>query len=201
VDRITESYLAEFRISQSLEKAEQSVLFEHFCNYCVISNYFNDTFDVEVPNTGVTEFGIDGIAILVNGNFVVDPEDVELLAGSRSSEVDFIFVQAKRASSLDTAEVLKFGSAAYDFFQSELAFSQGDKIHQLWLTKERVFERSNLFKSRNPRVYLHFCYTGRWSGDQNVDAARNASISRWRESNLFSDVEFDITGANDLQAL
>ncbi len=47
MDRVTKSYLDQFRVEQSLDaKMPESDVFEYFADYCVVSNLHEEEFDV-----------------------------------------------------------------------------------------------------------------------------------------------------------
>ncbi|MBE9256629.1 MULTISPECIES: hypothetical protein [Aphanizomenonaceae] len=77
MDRITSSYLKTFKQEQSFsEDLNESILFEHFVNYCIVSKEYNAQFlleDIHIGGGG--DLGIDGIAIIVNGNLIISSKD------------------------------------------------------------------------------------------------------------------------------
>jgi len=72
MDRVTKSYLQEFREEQSLSNdLPDSDLFEYFADYCVVSIAHEEEFDTaDVHVGGEDDLGIDGLAIVVNGVLV-----------------------------------------------------------------------------------------------------------------------------------
>ena len=63
--RIIQSYLNQFVAENELSSLEQSEQFEHFLNYCVISQFFPERFDLEAVHTSADDLGIDGVAVLL----------------------------------------------------------------------------------------------------------------------------------------
>jgi hypothetical protein len=58
-------------------------VFEHFANFCVVSQDYGEEFDVDDVHTGGgDDLGMDGLAIIVNGAMVSDPTEVEDLAAT-----------------------------------------------------------------------------------------------------------------------
>jgi len=47
MDRITKSYLETFQAEQSLPDVEESTLFELFADYCVVTDEYDEEFDVD----------------------------------------------------------------------------------------------------------------------------------------------------------
>jgi hypothetical protein len=83
MDRITKQLLADFLKAQEIIATNESDDFETFCNYTILSNEYNKTFDVNSITTGSgSDTGIDGIAVIVNGNLVEDTDEIDDLLES-----------------------------------------------------------------------------------------------------------------------
>jgi hypothetical protein len=118
MDVVTQSLLKEFAESQKIEGQPQSEQFEAFANYIVVSDIYPEEFDFSLVATGPGEFGIDGIAIIVNDTIVDDEEQLDdITAHSPVLQVQFLFVQAKTSSSFDAGDMSKFFHAVLDFFK------------------------------------------------------------------------------------
>ncbi len=52
MDRITKQLLTDFLKAQEVEATKESDDFEDFCNYTVVSNEYNKTFDINTISTG-----------------------------------------------------------------------------------------------------------------------------------------------------
>lgn len=72
VDVVTKSLLSEFATSQKIDGTPISDQFEAFINYIIVSDVYSEEFDFGGVATGLGEFGIDGIAILVNDALIDD---------------------------------------------------------------------------------------------------------------------------------
>ena len=82
MDIVTKNLVSSFRNEESLpDDMDPATLFEHFANFCVVSQNYGEEFDVDDIHTGGgDDLGIDGFAILVNGTAVSDSTEVEDLA-------------------------------------------------------------------------------------------------------------------------
>jgi hypothetical protein len=115
MDLVTQNLLSSFKIEESLpDELEDSVLFEHFVNFCAVANEYGEEFDVEEIHTGGgDDLGIDGLAIIVNGTLVFDADEVDDLASTNKYlEVEFIFCQAKSGGNFSGSDISNFGSSA-----------------------------------------------------------------------------------------
>ena len=118
MDRITKQLLTDFLTSQEIIPAKESEDFEIFCNYTVLSNEYNKTFDVNSVTVGSgSDTGIDGLGIIVNGHLVEDTAEIDdLLKANGHLDVTYIFIQSKTSSGFDTKDINAFYFGVIDFF-------------------------------------------------------------------------------------
>src|SRR5690606_40036003 len=86
-NRFIESILKEFSENNGLENLEEFKQFEHLANYLTISKHHPEAFDsIEVFESvdmdAGSNIGIDGGAILINGNLLNNLSDLELYSKS-----------------------------------------------------------------------------------------------------------------------
>ena len=120
MDRITESFLAEFVGQHELEHLPQNEQFEHFAAFVAVRRHYNgESFDTaDIHTGGGGDLGIDATAILVNGSIITDTESLDEHADlSGHFDATFIFVQADRGSSFDGKKISDFGFGIKDFFR------------------------------------------------------------------------------------
>lgn len=202
MDVVTQSLLREFATSQNISSLEQSDQFESFINYIIVSDIYHEEFDFNIISTGKGEFGIDGIAIIVNDTIVDDEEQLEdLIEHSSVLQVEFVFVQSKTSSSIDTGDLAKFFHAIQDFFVEKSSLNQNTRIIELRSVKDRIFQNAPKFARGLPRISAHYAYTGRWQSDANVLSMRDSFVNRVTAMNLFSSVVFDPVDAAKIQKL
>ena len=110
MDRITKALLNEFVQQNSLEALPEEKAFEHFCGYLVTSRHYSESFssdDIAVGAGG--DCGIDCISVIVNGTLVTEPEEIADLGETNGyHDVTFVFTQAERSSSFETAKIGQF---------------------------------------------------------------------------------------------
>jgi hypothetical protein len=141
MDVVTQSLLREFAESQKIDGLPQSDQFEAFVNYVVVSDIYPEEFDFNLVATGPGEFGIDGIAIIVNDAIVDDDEQLEdIISHSLGLQVQFLFIQAKTSSHFDSGEMSKFFHAVLDFFKDAASFKQNKRILELQCVKNRLYK-------------------------------------------------------------
>lgn len=203
MDRIIGSLLTEFTERQELSDLPEDRRFEHFATYITARRHFGhqlDTVDVVMGATGDT--GIDAIAIIANGTLVTDVEALVDLADSADYlEVQFIFVQADRSASFDSGKMGKFAFGVLDFFSEEPALPRNSEVKRAAEIMTAIYDRSGKFKRGNPSCRLYYVTTGKWQGDQVLEARREAAASQLRDLGLFGDVDFQCIGADGAQRL
>jgi hypothetical protein len=203
MDRVTKSYLDEFRTEQSLnEGMPDSDLFEYFADYCVVSSTHEeefDTADVHVGGTG--DLGLDGLAIIVNGVLVSSIDEAEdLLNINGFLDVKFIFVQAKTSSSFSGEQIAAFFDGADEFFAETPTLPVGEQITSARKIMSWLYTKSVKFKRQRPVLGLSFVTTGQWQEDQYLTAKVATRRQRLMETGLFHEVIFTPMGANELQS-
>lgn len=203
MDRITKSLLTEFTTEQNLTSAPEDKQFEHFASYLTIGRSLSeafDTSDVVIGSGGDT--GIDAIAIIVNGSLVDDEAAVgEFVDRNGYLDVSFIFVQAERSSSFETAKIGQFSYGVQDFFKEEPSLPRGKDVAKLGGIMSAIYKQSSKFKRGNPTCRLYYVTTGVWTGDAALEARRRAAVDDLAALRIFRSVEFLPVDAEGVQRL
>jgi hypothetical protein len=201
MDRITKSLLSEFVNDNSLSNLKESQQFEHFTSYLLTSRHYTDSFssdDVCVGGGGDT--GIDGIAIIVNGCLITEPEEVQdLLETNGYIEANFTFIQAETSSSFETAKIGQFIFGVLDFFSENPALPRSDEIEQKSKILNAIYDNSSKFKKGNPNCFLYYATTGKWVNDQNLTIRMRSAKDDLENLGIFNNIEFECIDANQIQ--
>ncbi len=202
MDRITKNLLQDFLQAQEMRPTDEASDFELFCNYSVLSNEYNKTFDAKAITVGAgSDTGIDGLAIIVNGHLVEDTDEIDsLLESNGFLDVTYLFIQAKTSSSFDTKEMHAFYFGVSDFFSEEPKLPRNEDIKKYAELSEYILDNASDFKS-NPICKTFYVSTGVVNEDQNISAVVNSSKSELESYNLFERVDPKVIGANDLGKL
>jgi hypothetical protein len=204
VDLVTQGLLTAFAKEESLPTdLEDSVLFEHFVNFTAISNEYGDEFDVEdVHSGGGNDLGIDGLAVIVNGTLVTDIEEVDDLAAmNKFLEVEFIFCQAKLASSFDGSDISNLFFGVKDLFAKKAALPRNSVMKANDRLIKEIYQRVALFKRGNPVVRMYYATTGKWQNDSKLVARIDSEKETLMDLNIFKEVYFNPIDARTLQRL
>lgn len=203
MDRITQSLIENFLKTEEINESNQSTQFEMFCNYSVVSNEYNKTFDCKAINIGGgDDTGIDGIAIIVNGHLVEDIDEIEDLKNTNGYlEVTYIFIQAKTSASFSTSEMQTFYFGIKDFFSTTPGLRRNKDIEKFNELSNYILENATHLRE-NPTCKVFYITTGRWNEmDMNLNTIKKSIVIDLENLNLFENVESYAFGANDINKL
>lgn len=200
MDRITSSLISQFSTNFELQSLDDETLFEYFCNYCAATNENGlDNVEIEEFSTGQATQGIDGIAVVVNGRFVYSIDDInELIRLNRTIRVKFILVQSKTSESFNNTEMLNFFHFTKIFFSDETDVFTSDEMKNFIELKNCIFDNATRLE-KNPELILYYCTVGAWQDDDNLLSTIDESRRQLSTMNLFSNIVYKTSGAEDIQ--
>jgi len=200
VDAITSSLLKSFSSIHGLENDSESVKFENFCSYSVVTNAIRASFDLDAVHTGDGgDCGIDGCAIIVNGKLVFDIDEIEELRDTNKYlDVDVIFIQAKTSASFDGGFIGKFLRGVKGFVSGKSQAIKNEKIKHMMTLWAYIIENSHYMVNRNPSCQLYYICTGVWCDDANLMDTINDGVDEIKALNLLKEVSFSPFGANEI---
>src|SRR6266849_159522 len=203
MDRITKSLLEEFSREHDLPKLSEDKQFEHFASYLTAGRSLSEAFDTfEVVTGSGGDTGIDGIAIVVNGSLIGDPELVkEYVDRNGYLDVAFVFIQADTSPHFESAKIGQFGFGVLNFFKDKPSLPRNKAVASAAAIMSAVYERSSNFKRGNPTCKLFYITTGSWTGEAALEARRKASVDDLKALRLFREVEFVPIDATAIQRL
>jgi hypothetical protein len=203
MDRITRSLLDRFVVQNQLGHLNESASFEYFVGYITTNIHFQETFDLEELITGNGgDCGIDSIAILVNGSFISDPEEIDdFIASSTYLDVDFVMTQSEISSSFDTQKIGQFCFGVKDIFQEKSTSIQNDAIKTKKKILDKIYENSSKFRNRKPNLYLYYVTTGKWTDDIGLKNRATSGKDDLLAQNIFGKIEFMFLDADKIQNL
>lgn len=201
MDKILENFLADFCQDYEFAELKQDKQFEHFVNYCIISNIDTSKDAVEQMNVGGdNNLGIDGLGIIVNEHLVNTEEEVEYFYdGLKRLDVEFFFVQSKTSPKFEMAQINNFLFSVKNFF-GDVSLKFENEVMNLRDLKDYIFEQS-IKMEQSPVLKLHFATTGSWLGDQNLLALIESNKKELMQTGLFRDVIFYPIDINKLKSL
>lgn len=202
MDRITQSMLEAFKENQELLIKDNTLLFEYFVNYCVVNHVYGmNDFDIEDTMTGQATQGIDGMAIIVNQRIVHSIQDIEMLIEmNQSISVKFLIIQSKTSPSFDNTELTNLLTYTSVFFSEENDIFMTEEMKRFIELKDYIFSKGDKLK-KNPQLFLYYVTLGTWTNDSNIEAALKIGEDNLKRTNLFSDIESNLCGSENIQAM
>lgn len=201
INAIIAALLKEFSETQHLSALAESEQFEHFVNYAILSDLYAGEFNPIDISTGTHEFGLDGLAIIVNGVLVDDSDEIdELRQKNKYLEAEFVFTQAKTSNHFDGGDLLKTLNAVEDFFGA-MTLLQGERVLAKHALKQHLYASAAHFRRGPPRVSIYFSALGSWLNDGNLTALIKKTEVVLGQTQLFSDVKFTPIDAAELRQL
>ncbi|MGX9962482.1 AIPR family protein [Roseomonas sp. F4] len=173
--------------------------FEIFAIFATLTGLLGETIDAYDAHLQGNEFGVDGIAVVVQGEAVRNRQEAEdKLLTIKNPSVEFIFFQAKTSPSYDYGDISKFFDAVSSFFNGDLK-GESEAIDDLIGAMEAVYEKG--ISRRNPKISCYYITTGNYEQPIRIEKLRTAFKQQLTELNIFEDgaIKVEMVGARELQ--
>jgi hypothetical protein len=191
--------MTEYVASNALSQLPASTQFEIYSIFATMNGFLGETveaYDVHLPGD---EFGVDGIAILIQGELVKNKiEAQDKMSSIKNPLIEFIFFQSKTSTSYDYGEISKFFDAIEAFFSGDLA-NESEHVGDLFEAMEEIYRHG--VGRRNPKISAFYIATGNYDEPKRIESLRNNFLKRLEDLNIF-DLEgtiINLVGAKQLQ--
>lgn len=203
MDLVTQNLVNSFKQEQGFpDDVDNSTLFEHFVNYCVVSKEYSEEFEVEdIHVAGGNDLQLDGIAVIVNGLLVNSIDEIDDLAvTNKFIDAEFIFIQAKSGKNFDGAEISNMFYGIRELFSQTPSLPRNEFLTQKEKILKHTYTKSPLFRRGNPQIKLYYVTTGTWQSDGKLIARIDNELSTLEELNIFrTSPYFEAVDAKKLQ--
>lgn len=164
LNKILQGMLNNFKEDYIFETLEASKEFEYMVNYLLVTKFhpdaFNDKGDLQmVAVDEKSQFGLDAIAFIVNGNLVLSKNDISLYAKSKKLDVDILFIQTKTEDKCDTGDLLKTVQATKNFLSNfDSITEKNDNILNAKDIYDELFKFDNYryCTSQSPKCHIYY---------------------------------------------
>jgi len=196
---VIKAQLRAFVKMNSVEAEKESSQFELYSIFSVITGFLGesiDAYDVYLPGD---EFGLDGVAVIIQGEAVRNEREAEeKLASIINPNVEFIFFQAKTGTGYDYGDVSKFYDAVVGFFDGDLE-GESAEIDDC-IGAMRAIYKTGVGK-RNPRISCYYITTGNYESPKKIENLRSKFVTQLSDLNIFDNdsIRVDFVGARELQ--
>lgn len=205
-NRILQNQLLDFLNNYGIKEKKLSVAFEHFCNYCIFSHrypesYATDGMFYQSVHTGKGgDYAVDGILIVINDTPITTlTQAQELIDGSQHFSAKFVFVQAKTCTTFDSGDMLKVGHGVKCFF-TDKNICANQEVLEFKSIADYVFANSIKFVE-NPSCHIYYITTGKWTNDSFLTQLIEKERKNIEQLNYFSEVSYIPIDALHLQTV
>lgn len=201
-DEILKGYLRDFSEQNALEGKSEPDQFERFVNFCVISKQYPREFNFEDLSVGGgADAAIDGVAIIVNGNIVQEPEEIDFFLNRNGSlNVSFSFIQSKTSAKFNGSQILNFLAGIKNFFSDKSAIPENEDIRKLRSIKRSIYKNS-ISLDGAPSLHLFFVTTGSWEDPEHINGLIANELKVLKDRGLFIGVNFKCVDAEQLKQM
>ncbi len=196
---VIKGQLTGFTEANGVSDLSQSDAFEIFTIHCCLNGFKCENIDPFECHLQGSEFGIDGIAIMVQGKIITDLDGaIEAIESIRNPRVEFHFFQSKTGSKFQYGEVSTFLDAVKYFFSDELE-GESAQIDELLEIKNYIYSKA--VTDKNPSLSCYFATTGNYDEPSKIEKRRASFISEMKQLVIFDDDEISthFAGAGELQ--
>lgn len=200
-DEILKSYLTTFIEDNNLENLAIDEAFERFVNFNIISKLYPREFKFEdICTGGSNDLGLDGAAIIINGNIIKNETEVDFLIKQNGSlDVTFAFIQTKKSNKFKGDEIGTFVFGVKSIFDEAASIPENDNIQQLRKLKEKVYKESINFDEL-PELKLFFVTSGKWENPEPIVGRVKRELKEIAEKSLFrNDLDVDFYDVEKLK--
>lgn len=196
---VIRAQLREFAKANSITTDTQEKQFEIYSIFSVVNGLLGENIEAYDVHLEGDEFGVDGIAVVIQGELVHSRQEAEDKLGAiNNPSIEFIFFQAKTSTSYDYGDISKFFDAVKGFFDGSLRGESG-AIDDLMDAMEAIYERG--VGKRNPKLSCYYVTTGNYEEPARIERLRASFRTELEEMNIFDPktIAIEMVGARDLQ--
>lgn len=202
---ILENHVREMAKDFEYSGVSDSKLFEYFCNYCIVSNYFFGRFQPAVVTTKEDDASIDGIAIVIDGDLVGTVDDAEQIFASHKANmpVDVIITQVKSGDGFKKDEIANFKMGLDDFLSLDPKLPNGAlNVESIGILRV-VFLNLKKVRNRLPNCHVYYCTAGTVpskgaKGAREIKASLKLLEAAVKSSGFFQNVSCTALGRAEL---
>lgn len=188
--KIVQAHLDNFSKSFGIEKLDEDVRFEMFCNKSILNPHICTAFEIDDVTTSNGDDGTDGIAIIIDEELCLSPEDATAIfaTAKRNHDVEVAFIQSKTSESFDLGDFLKFKESVLRFANIEKEYEAVDGLQK---NARNIYEViiKNVPKIRGgkPRLFAKYVTTGVYKSPKEFESAKKRFLHELDDMGFFSE--------------
>lgn len=191
--------LKKYAEGASLTTYSESDQFEVYSIFSILCGHLGESSDPLDAHLIGSEFGLDGVAILLQGEIVQSKNDViEKLEFISNPEVEFVFFQSKTGNSFDYGNISKFYDSIEAFFDGNMR-SESQALAELTDAMEAIY--AHAVARKNPSIRAFYATTGNYDAPQRIEKLRSNFYNNLLDKNIFdkNKIQIEFCGAAELQ--
>ncbi|MCX5464947.1 AIPR family protein [Alcaligenes parafaecalis] len=193
---IVKAQLGTFIKMNPNETYSESDFFEVMSIFSLENGVLGENIDPFRAHLKGDEFGIDGVAISIQGTLCTDVDEAEdILSVGKNHTSEFRFYQSKTSGKLDYGDISKFLDAVYDFFTSQKLII-GTQLENLIEVKDKIYE---VAAKNSPSLRCFYCTTGSGQVSDVIQKLLDDNEDRFSELNIFEEIHIECIGAKIIQ--
>lgn len=199
---ILQQYVQDLSTQFEIE-AEESKLFEYFCNYVIASKKYLGRFNPIDITTREDDASLDGVIFIVDGELIYNVDDAEAAFNTHKTSlpVEIILTQAKSGESFLKSDISNFKVGIEDFLSLEPKLPNGIYNTQAIEILKLIFKNVKKIHNKKPSLTINFCSSGTYNADTEVEATLDIIKRFCIGTDYFSKVEVKPLGRKELMDL
>ncbi len=201
--RIIKAHLDGFVKSHALEAEDEASQFEKFVNFSVIAAETPSSFEIDDVTTSSADDGIDGVAVIIDEEVIISPEDATKTFSTprRNHDVHIVFIQAKRSESFDLGDFLKFKEAILRFASQDPYLSLDETLLNARQMFDVVLGEVPKVRNGKPSLVARFVTTGTYQKPPALETALSDFLVQLNELGLFAETDVRFVDREELTKL
>ncbi|WP_312467305.1 AIPR family protein [Pseudescherichia sp.] len=199
---ILKQYVQDLSTQFEIE-AEESKLFEYFCNYVITSKKYLGRFNPIDITTQEDDASLDGVIFIVDGELIYNIDDAEAAFDTHKTSlpVEIILTQAKSGENFFKSDISNFKVGIEDFLSLDPKLPNGIYNTQAIEILKLIFKNVKKIHNKKPSLTINFCTSGTYNTEREVKATLDIIERFCIETDYFSKVEVKPLGRKELMDL
>jgi len=190
----------ELIVDHELDGYSASKNFEFFCNFCTISKKYLGRFNPKDVTTDADDAAIDGLAVIIDGELIVSPDDADQIFSTHKSNlsVEIVFVQTKSGEGFKKEEIANFSMGLTDFLSLDPQLPNGKLNKDSLGIFKIVLNNLKKLRNRRPHASIYYCTSGTYKAEAEIKAALQIVKRSVEETDFFHGVDVHPLGRSEL---
>ena len=200
MNKIIASHLKKFVHDHGLDADHESVQFEKFVCYSILSPRIAVGLDLESIITGAGEDGTDGVALVINEELIVSADDATLTFSKdkRQNDVEIVFIQAKRSENFDLGDFLKFKDSVLRFLTAAPYVVENDVQAEANRAFNVVIDNVPKVRNGKPNISCVYACTGIYKKPGPLEVSRKEFSDQVDALGLFNNIDIRFLARDEL---